>query len=130
MTALRDAGLCYTMILRLEGPGGMNDDIRAYAHQRFAQVAMDINSMAFRPMDCGQRCSKGCCLLGRTPANQQTDAFVAGKAARDIAAEISIAADDEDARYHVGFVTISQKMATNPPNAGQPRMNHVRNRRL
>src|SRR5690606_27833918 len=93
------------------------------------EVAIDIDRMTLGRIGHFERCRKRICLVRRSSTDQQADALVIGKAARDIAAEIAIAADDQDARYHVGLVTISQKMTTSPPNAGQPSANHLRNRR-
>src|SRR3546814_10172050 len=59
-------------------------------------------------------------LCRRTSTDQNANGLVPCQAARDIAAEIAIAANDEHARYHVGLVTMSQKMMIRPPKAGQP----------
>jgi hypothetical protein len=81
-------------------------------------------------MDSIQRSGEGPRSLHRSPTNQQPDIGVALKTAGNIAAEIAVAANDEDARYHVNLVTISQKTTIRLPKAGQPRANQTRNSRL
>src|SRR5712671_712772 len=130
MAALRDAGPCDPMILRLEWAARVNDDIGSDPRERLRQVAVDVDRMGFGRLDGPDRIDESLRPGNAASADQQPDFSIAGEAARDIAAEITIAADDEDARYHVGLATMSQNTTTNPPNAGQPSMNHQRNRRL
>ena len=107
----------------------MDDYIRSDPIKRFTQATIDVDRMALRPVSSRQRSGKRRGLLRRPSADQQVNAVIVSKAVRDIAAEIAITADDENARYHAGLVTISQKMRIRPPNAGQPSKNHRWKRR-
>jgi hypothetical protein len=118
-----------TMILNLERTGGVDDDVRGDAFQRFADVAVDIERMALCGMGGAERGGEGARLRFRPAANEQEDIGVTREAARDLPAEIAVAADNQDARHHVGLFTISQKMTMRPPKAGQPRPNQTRNKR-
>ncbi len=106
MTALRNAGACNPVVLALERAGGVDDDIRQDSAERRGQVSVDIDRVSLDQIgsaEPGSECLRFCL---RPSANQQTDLRIRRKRPGDIAAEISVAADDEDARYHEGFATM------------------------
>src|SRR5258708_18179687 len=108
MAALRDAGPGYPMILRLEGAARVNDDIWRDSRERLGQVTVDVDRMGFGRVDGPDRSDESLRLRSGAAANLQPDLGIACEAARDIAAEITVAADDQYARYHARLATMSQ----------------------
>lgn len=108
----------------------MDNYIRCNSGKRLPQIACNIDEVRLGNMDRGKRFDERSGFGYRTPADEELDIGITGKATGNIASKVSIAANDQDACYHVGLETISQKTMTSPPNAGHPSANHHPNSRL
>ena len=120
-----NCGTCDAVILRLEWPSGMDDQVRTNFLNSRLDVSVDVQGTAGRGINRRQRSSKGIRLGLRSPGNQECDVGIAGQRFGDIASEIPVATNDQDTLHQLGLATISQKTTTNPVKAGQPRTNQA-----
>lgn len=111
------------MILGLEWPGCVYQNIRTDIAKLTLYVAVDVDDAPGGRLCRFQRCSEGVSLGLRSTTDQELDVRVCGKGTRYIAAEVTIAANDQNPDHQLGFATISQKTTTSPRNAGQPSRN-------
>jgi hypothetical protein len=106
VAALRDTGTRHTVVLALERARGVDDDIGRGPVERRSEVPVDVDSMTLGRIGATKPGGEHPRLCLCPSADQELDLRIRRKRPGDIAAEIAVAADDEDARYHEGFATM------------------------
>ena len=104
-----DAGLGDAIVLALERADAVDDDVGRGRGERRAGIAGDVERMRLGQVGGVEAGDERLGLRLRAAGDQQPDPGVARERARDVGAEIAVAADDEDAERHAG-VTIRRPL--------------------
>ena len=116
-----NCGACDAVILRLEWPSGMDDQVRTNFRIRDSTSASMSNAQPAAGLIAASAAAKASALGFDRPAIRSETLGIVGQRFRRYSFRNSVATNDQDTLHQFGLATISQKTTTNPVKAGQPR---------